>query len=370
MISPRTRLRAALVAWAACYSARRLLRLRRGSDAPRRILVAHHLLLGDTLMLTPLLKKLRLRYPEAELVMTVPPAFAILYAGRPYGVQALPFDPRDPAGFAALRPLRGFDLALLPAETRYSWLARALDAERIVAFEESRARPGNWLVGAWRPMPAEAASFGDIAATLVEGPAPPPYSPREWPAPPAAPFDEPRERYGLLHLGASSAHKHWPAENWRAVAETLSARGLAVVLSAGPGEAALIRAVDPEARYLAFPGNLDLGQLWRLLQRATLVVCPDTGVAHLARLAGAPTVALFGPGSPGVSGAGHFWSESSFVAVWHADIPCRDQHTLFGRVLPWVSHCWRGPNECPRALCTEAITASEVNDAVRTLDAR
>ena len=32
---------------------------------PRRILVAHHLLLGDTLMLTPLLKKLRTLHPDA-----------------------------------------------------------------------------------------------------------------------------------------------------------------------------------------------------------------------------------------------------------------------------------------------------------------
>ena len=42
--------------------------------SPRRILVAHHLLLGDTLMLTPLLAKLRERYPEAEVTMAVPRA--------------------------------------------------------------------------------------------------------------------------------------------------------------------------------------------------------------------------------------------------------------------------------------------------------
>jgi 3-deoxy-D-manno-octulosonic-acid transferase len=37
---------------------------------PRRILIAHNLLLGDTIMLVPLLKKLRTRFPEAEIVMT------------------------------------------------------------------------------------------------------------------------------------------------------------------------------------------------------------------------------------------------------------------------------------------------------------
>jgi 3-deoxy-D-manno-octulosonic-acid transferase len=44
----------------------------------RRVLLAHHLLLGDTLMLTPLISKLRARYPEADIVMTAPRAIAPL----------------------------------------------------------------------------------------------------------------------------------------------------------------------------------------------------------------------------------------------------------------------------------------------------
>ena len=56
---------------------------RRKPAAPQRILVAHHLLLGDTLMLTPLIAKLRERFPEAEIVMTTPKAIAPLYEKRP-----------------------------------------------------------------------------------------------------------------------------------------------------------------------------------------------------------------------------------------------------------------------------------------------
>src|ERR1700704_3789414 len=75
----------------------------------RRVLVAHHLLAGDVFMLTPLLAKLRARYPRAQIVMTVRPALAPLYANRPYGVDAAPFDPRDPATLDALLQDRGFD---------------------------------------------------------------------------------------------------------------------------------------------------------------------------------------------------------------------------------------------------------------------
>src|SRR5258706_6637878 len=64
---------------------------------PRRILIAHHLLLGDTLMLTPLIAKLRERYPSAELVMALPEAYASLYASAPYDLRAIGWDPRSPA---------------------------------------------------------------------------------------------------------------------------------------------------------------------------------------------------------------------------------------------------------------------------------
>ncbi|HSN21588.1 MAG TPA: heptosyltransferase, partial [Usitatibacter sp.] len=60
---------------------------------PRRVLVAHNLLLGDTLMLTPLLAKIRARLPSAETVLLAAPAYVPLYSGRPYGVRALPFAP-------------------------------------------------------------------------------------------------------------------------------------------------------------------------------------------------------------------------------------------------------------------------------------
>ena len=59
------------------------LRARQRPQAPMKILVAHHLLLGDTLMATALLARLRARHPRAAIDMTVDPAFMPLYATRP-----------------------------------------------------------------------------------------------------------------------------------------------------------------------------------------------------------------------------------------------------------------------------------------------
>jgi ADP-heptose:LPS heptosyltransferase len=337
---------------------------RRPPAAVKRLLVAHHLLLGDTIMLTPLLKKARARYPEAEIVMTVPRSFASLYAGRPYGVRALPFDPRSLEDHMAMRREGGFDLALVPGDNRWSWLARMLRARWIVAFQSDRRSYKDVPVDQFVRMSEQPQAWGDIAAALIQGPEPQGYLTEEWPAPVFAPYPRPQRHFCVLHLGASSPHKLWPPDRWRAVLEWAESRGFDVVLSVGPGEESLLRAVDPEGSRSTLAGRLNLSQLWDLLRSSSFVVCPDTGVAHMARLVGAPTVALYGPGSPISTGPGRFWAASPFVPLWDPDIPCRDQDELFERRLAWMRQCWRTPAECGDPVCIRSIGVDRVIAAI------
>ena len=339
---------------------------RRAAPAdPQRILVAHHLLLGDTLMLTPLLKKLATRFPRADIAMTVPSAFAPLYATRPYGVRALPFDPRRHA--PELFAEAPFDLALVPGDNRYAWLAAAMRARWIVAFAGDRPAVKSWQVDRLVPYPDRPAAWGDLVAGLIDGPAPSPYRTSEWPAPPCAGFARPVGRYAVLHVGASSPLKQWRAERWREVARALAARGIAPVWSSGAGETALVAAVDPEREFRSLAGALDLAQLWHLLGDARLLVAPDTGVAHLGRIVGTPTVTLFGPGSALLCGAGEFWRDAPYRAVTVEPFDCRDQHVLFKRDIAWVRRCGRSVAECPEHRCMPAIGVAAVQSAIEAL---
>lgn len=339
------------------------LRPRRRPEAPARVLVAHHLLLGDTIMLTPLLAKLSEQWPEAEIVMTVAGTFRCLYQGAPYGVRAYAYDPRDSATLRRLDTRGGFDLGIVPGDNRYSWLARALGARWIVAFDGDRPGYKNWPVDELVPYSRTAAAWGDMVAGLVPGAPPAPYHPRHWPAPQHRPFDRPVVPYCVLHVGASSPLKQWPDSAWHALAEHLTQRGWGVVWSAGPGEQAVVQRIDPAGRYASYAGRLDLAQLWHLLTDAELLVSPDTGVAHLGRLVGCPTVTLFGPGSSTLYGAGEFWSRSPYAAL-DVDIECRDQRLLFRREIDWVRRCSRGPAECSEARCMTGITPARVIAAI------
>jgi ADP-heptose:LPS heptosyltransferase len=344
----------------------RALLLRRKQRAapadPRRILIAHHLLLGDTLMLTALLKKLRTRHPRADIAMTVPRAIAPLYEAKPYGVRPLPFDPRQPAG--ALFAEAPFDVAYVPGDNRYAWLASAMRARWIVAFAGDRPATKNWPVDLLVPYAKEPAAWGDLVAHLVEGPAPSAFRPSEWPAPRYAEFAPPSAPYAVLHVGASSPLKQWASERWRTLAKELDRRGIAPVWSAGANEAALVQAVDPGNRFRSLAGQLDLAQLWHLLAGARVLVAPDTGVAHLGRIVGVPTVALFGPGSAVLCGAGDFWRDAPYRAVTVDPFPCRDQRVLFKREIAWVRRCGRSVAECPRHLCMPAIAVTAVEEAI------
>ena len=339
---------------------------RRPLADPQRILIAHHLLLGDTLMLTPLLAKLRARFPGADVVMALPEAYAPLYAGAPYGVRAIGWDPRAPAASALWRE-RGFDLALVPGDNRFSWLALALGSRWIVAFGGDRPPAKSWPVDELRRYPDSPAAWADIASTLVDGPAPARYAQADWPGPPAAPFELPSRAYAVLHVGASTPLKQWDAARWRMLATWLAEHGLEPVWSAGRGEDAIARACDDGAGYRNYAGMLTLPQLWRLLANAALLVAPDTGVAHLGRVVGTPSVTLFGPGSATISGAGDFWRDAPYRAVTVAPFPCRDQRVLFKRELAWVRRCGRSLAECPHPRCMDAIAVAAVRAAIAEL---
>jgi ADP-heptose:LPS heptosyltransferase len=117
----------------------------------------------------------------------------------------------------------------------------------------------------------------------------------------------PRADRVVIHPGASTGARRWPAERYAAVARALRAEVVAapdptvpldvaepvdVVVTAGPGEADLARQIVPH------PVSGTLAELMDLVATASLVVCGDTGVAHVATAYGTPSVLLFGPVSP------------------------------------------------------------------------
>ncbi len=341
----------------------------------QRILVTHYLLLGDTLLLAPLLAKLARLYPDAERFVLSRPAVAPLFSERPYGFTALAYDPHDFSSFRRLLAAGPFDLAFVLGDNRYAWLARAARARWIVGFENDRPTWKNWMVDVQRSHSLHPTAWADMAAGLADGEAPPSFRTGDWPMPATA-QEFPVGLYAVLHVGASTPLKLWPTDRWLALAKLLREHGITPVWSAGHDEAALVDEIEFENRKTEhrdprYCGTLSLPQLGQLLAGACLLVCPDTGVAHLGKVVGVPTVVLFGPGSPNIYGKGEFWQNAPYIGLAQHPFPCRNQKLLFRRQIDWVQRCGRDRAACasasaklssvpPTAPCMQAIGLAAV----------
>lgn len=107
------------------------------------------------------------------------------------------------------------------------------------------------------------------------------------------------------NAGSLSLERRWPPPSFAELATRLSQHdGLAVVLIGSRGEAAYteqVRALAAEAigaPVVQLAGLLSPSELAALLARALAVVSNDSGPMHLAAALGAPTIGLFGPETP------------------------------------------------------------------------
>jgi len=99
----------------------------------------------------------------------------------------------------------------------------------------------------------------------------------------------------VVHPGASCADRRWPAASFATVVDHLSTRADRVVLTGSADELGVTETVAAESTVapLSVAGRTTVGSLAALLAAARIVVCNDTGVAHLAGAVGTPSVTVF-----------------------------------------------------------------------------
>ena len=110
------------------------------------------------------------------------------------------------------------------------------------------------------------------------------------------------QEFAILNPGAGWGSKCWPAERFGAVAQRLATQGIASLVNFGPGEEALVAAVERASGGAAQRITCSVAELIALTRRATLFVGGDTGPLHLAVALDTPSVALFGPTDPARNG--------------------------------------------------------------------
>ncbi|WP_229073226.1 glycosyltransferase family 9 protein [Actinoplanes sp. DH11] len=103
----------------------------------------------------------------------------------------------------------------------------------------------------------------------------------------------------IIHPGAKSTARRWPADRYASVARRLRSAGHRVLITGSAAERDLcVRISDAAGLGEGAVPRTDLGELLALVAGARLVISGDTGIAHLATGYRTPSVTLFGPVSP------------------------------------------------------------------------
>jgi heptosyltransferase I len=287
-------------------------------DAPEKVCLLRLSAIGDTCHVVPLLRTMQVAWPRTRFTWVIGKFEAKLMSLIP-DVELITVD--KSAGLSAYSRLRtemkrrgAFDLLLhLQLSIRASAAAACIGAPIKLGFDKPRARELQWLFTNRRVAERSREhvldsflGFGDALGL--------PRQPVRWDIPlPAAATDYARhlipDSQPTLVISACSSHRlrNWLPERYAAVADhAVRRQGMRVILCGGP--AAIEREMAAEiARHASVTlidqvGKDTLPQLLGLLARATVLLTPDSGPAHMATMVRTPVIGLYAATNPERSG--------------------------------------------------------------------
>jgi ADP-heptose:LPS heptosyltransferase len=142
-----------------------------------------------------------------------------------------------------------------------------------------------------------------------------------------------QDKWIILHPGASATSRRYPPALWRDTAMLLAQHiGCPLVFTGTTEEVELIEEITdgiPGCHSLA--GTLNLGELAALIHAAPLMICNNTGPAHIAAAVSTPIVNLYALTNPQHTP----WLVPSRILF--QDVPCR---------YCYKSVCPQGHHDC------------------------
>lgn len=327
----------------------------------KSILVLELWHIGDVVLATAALQRLREMYPSARLTLLAKPHAVELLQGSGLTDEIITFDfpwtamsgkyqpgryDRDAIAGIVKRLRDGkFDLSVdCRMDLRSNVLTRAARAARRVGYDFGGG--GFLLTDAVPPGPADRHKVDDWMALLDQlsgssGDRDRIYEPRL-----AVSADERRDADALLdsygvergetivaiHAGGSYASKRWPSEAFAEVGRSLaSEHGVRLLAFIDP---------DGSGSDMQLGGNAifirpTIREMMSLLTHCDMLLCNDSGPMHIATAVGVPVVAVFRTGNPQaygpqgigntVVGRGAPWERTTDIAVEDVEAAAHDQ---------------------------------------------
>lgn len=312
---------------------------------PARILVTRTDRLGDVILATPVLRELKIRFPEAKISFLVQKAWTqILEYGD--AVEIIPFDPSlSEEALSLLLKDREFDRVYVLHDqqrvTRAVKLARI--PERVGPYSTLRSF-FSFNYGRFQKRSRCKLHEAEYNLDLVHPQLPaekPDALPRAWVETSPASKARAKEfletnnlhqrKFVVIHPGSSGSARYVKIEVLYALAKKLLQAGFSVCVSGGPSEVELLHLFKvrvPNVHLLGGDSTLGLGGMAEVYRHAKAVVAHGTGPLHLAAAVDTPTLAIFPPIF--VLSEKRWGPLSSKREVWVPPVPCPAKYRCHG----------------------------------------
>ncbi|QNI01470.1 glycosyltransferase family 9 protein [Halomonas sp. SH5A2] len=273
--------------------------------------------LGDVTHVIPVVKSLQAQVPDIEITWVVGKLEARLIGDLP-GVEFIVFDKKSGLeGYKALRrAMRGrhFDALLhMQVSFRANLAAALIPATIKIGYDKARSKDLHSLFINRRIAANAEQHVRDCLASFLE-PLGLKSAPPDWHIPlKDADYSLAREYLAhdrinlVISPCASHVLRNWSSQRYAALADyAVAAHGANVILVGSPAdfEKDVCRDIEEsmKERVMNICGQDTLKQLAALLERADLLVSPDTGPAHIANAMGTDVLGLYAASNPDRSG--------------------------------------------------------------------
>ncbi len=287
---------------------------------PQSICVVRVSAIGDTCHALAVIRRLQDNWPDTRITWIIGKTEASLMAGVG-DVELIVFD--KSLGRQAYDDVRSqfdgrqFDVALcMHASMRINLLCRSLPADIRLGFDRARARDFQWLFTN-RRIPAAA---GEHALEAMMGFAtaigaeprelrwdlPLPSAARDF----AAQYRDPDKQLVVISPCSSQRSRNfrnWSIPSYAATISHLQEKyDCTIVLTGGrtklEQEYGQVLAASAKPGVINLIGKTSLAEVAATIEAADLLVCPDSGPAHMATALGTAVVGLYATSNPGRTG--------------------------------------------------------------------
>ena len=287
---------------------------------PKTICVLRLSAIGDTCHALAVIRRMQDNWPDARITWIIGKTEASLMSDIP-GIEFIIFDKSK--GIRAYKDVKAqlvgknFDIALcIHASMRANLLCRTIPAKTRLGFDKARARDFQWLFTNRRIPPAnrEHALEAMMSFAMAIG-----AEPRDlrW----DIPLSESARQFASQFVAAekplvvispcssqrSRNYRNWSIDNYAAAIRHLQQQHRCSIVLTGGNTAveqqygAALSAGGSE-QALNLMGKTSLKELVALISAADLVICPDSGPAHMATAVGTAVIGLYATSNPDRTG--------------------------------------------------------------------